>query len=179
MPQPALLSPPVRRDAPRKLLWPPVRYVYAFALADAPAHPERIALGEPISVVVPAGTRTVHDPNDWFTARVPAIPPVTGPLHIAGIGPGDTLQVTVLAIDATDPKAPPPVLTVTIAGSLGNGSDRVQIAIPAGGMARVPVRRPGGLLTAGPVLAAPEGGEATIPAAATVTLRCTRVQPRE
>jgi acetamidase/formamidase len=179
MPQPALLSPPVLRDAPRILLWPRFPYVYAFALVDSAAHAERIALGELISVIVPAGTLPIHDPHDWFASRVPVSPPVTGPLHIAGIDPGDTLQVAVLAIDAADPMIPPPALTVAITGRLGSGSDPVQIAIPAGGMARVPVRRPGGLLTVGPVLAAPEGGDATIPVAGTVTLRCTCVQPRE
>ena len=179
MPQPAVLAPPVLRDAPRKLLWPRLPYVYDFALANAPAHTERIALCEPFSVVVADGTRAPHDPDDWFARRVPAIPPVTGPLQIAGIGPGDTLRVAVLALDAADLMLmPPPMLTVAIAGSRGNGSDSAQVAIPAGGIASMPVLCPGAQLTVGPVLVGPEDGAVDISVAATVTLRCTCVQPQ-
>ncbi len=164
---------PLATDGPHHMLLPQRPYVFAFALTHPPVRAERINLGEPVTVVIADGARQPHEPHDWFTARLPAIPPVTGPLHVTGVSPGDTLEIEVLTIGAVGPMpAPLRRLTVTVTGRPSEASDPAPVTIPVGGVARIPVHRQGGMLTVGPVVASNGADDVGVPIAANVTLRC-------
>jgi hypothetical protein len=181
--QPATRTPDVAiaESGPTGFIQPTMPYAFAFALGNAPALATRIPLGKIVTVAVADGTRAPHAPLDLFAERVPIIPAVTGPVHVAGVGRGDILEIEVIALAADDSPSIDPLLATIAATSDGAGSDGelVQSAVPAGGVVRVAARQPGCLVMFGPVVARRSGngdlrGE---PVAARMTVRCTVVQP--
>jgi acetamidase/formamidase len=149
-------------------------------MGGAPTRPERIVPGEITVIEMADGACRSSQQDRWFAVRVPAIPAATGPLRVSGVAPGDTLQFEVLALEPKN-AASSARLTVAIgvAGSEGN-RDRTQAAIPAGGVLHMTAKRPGGLVTFGPVIpAGPISGEgAEAPVAAFATVRVAISPPR-
>ena len=90
-------------SGPAVFIQPIIPYAFAFALGHAPERASRIPLGKDVLIAVADGTRAPHDPHDWFAARVPVIPPVTGPVHVNGVRPGDTLEIDVIALEQDGP----------------------------------------------------------------------------
>jgi hypothetical protein len=176
-----LTAPSPTRAAPLRCIPPGLPYAFAFALGSAPPLAARIVLGEVTLIDVTSGTDGSHGRDDWFAQRVPAIPPVTGPVRVAGVSPGDMLDVEVLAIEPGDAAMGVPLM-VTIAaatGDAGRGPDVVQAAVPDGGVVRIAARRREGLLSFGPVLAGRQTGGDLLwtPVAARVSVRLSVSRP--
>ncbi len=165
---------------PRQVVQSAPPFVFAFAMGGAPARPERIVPGEITVIEIADGACRSSQQHDWFAARVPAIPAVTGPLWVSRVVPGDILEIEVLALEPRD-EASDTLLTVAIgvAGS-GVGPNRTPAVIPAGGVLRIAAEHPGGLVTFGPVVpASPISGERHgEPLAAFVTIRVAVSPPR-
>jgi hypothetical protein len=164
---------------PTVFIQPIIPYAFAFALGHVPARAARIPLGKDVMIAVADGTCAPHDPRDWFAARVPVVPAVTGPLHVDGVRPGDTLEIDVIALEPDGPGAIGSLL-VTIVGAserTGPGAKPLHATIPAGGAVRMKAQHPGGLIAFGPVLARQEGNGAPSgdPVAARLLVRCTIV----
>lgn len=162
-------------DPADKAISPPLPYVFAFALRDAPILPEPISSGEVVEIAVRHDLRSASAGHDWFAARVPEIPAATGPLAVGGIQPGDRIEVEVLTIEAEDPVISGPLrATLEIAGSSwGRGDGPVQVIVPASSAVRLKARRIGGLLSIGPVTARHPEETDVRAVAARVTVRCT------
>jgi hypothetical protein len=165
---------------PRQFVRSAPPFVFAFAMGGAPTRPEPIVPGEITVIEIADGACHSSRQDDWFAARVPAIPAMTGPLRVSGVAPGDILEIEVLALEPRDAVASTP-LTVAI-GVAGSGvrPDRAHAAIQAGGVLRMAAERPGGLVTVGPVIPArPISGERTgAPVSAFVTVRVAVSPPR-
>jgi hypothetical protein len=157
-----------------------IPYAFAFALGNAPVLDTRIPLGKIVTVAVADGGRAEHALHDMFAKRVPVIPAVTGPAHVAGVRRGDILEIEVIALEANDSGSIGPLLaTVAVANrSSGPSADQVQSTISAGGAVRVTAQQPGGLILFGPVVAmrTPEADLCGEPVAARMMVRCTVIQ---
>ena len=155
-------------------------YAYAFALGNAPVLDTRIPLGKIVTVAVADGGRAEHALHDMFAKRVPVIPAVTGPVHVAGVRRGDVLEIEVIALEANESGSTGPLLaTVAVANrSSGPGADSVQSSISAGGLVRITAQQPGGLILFGPVVARRNRGADLCeePVAARMMVRCTVIQ---
>jgi hypothetical protein len=162
-------------DVPGKLIGPRLPFAFAFALGDNPAPAAAIPSGEVVDIAVHDGTRSTVDRQDWFGARLPGAPAVTGPLTVPGLLPGDRIEVEVLTIATEDPTATGPlrvVLAVAGSGPAGEQSP-VRVLVPVNSAVRLKARRAGGWLSIGPVLArGPEGGDWRA-VTARVRIRCT------
>jgi hypothetical protein len=171
----------IAESGPTGFIQQTIPYAFAFALGNAPVLDTRMPLGKIVTVAVADGTRAPHVPHDWFAARVPVIPAVTGPVHVAGVRQGDILEIEVIALAANDSASIGPLLaTVAVASDgAGRGADPVvQSTIPAGGVVRVAARQPGGLILFGPVVARQNrnGDPRGEPVAARMMVRCTVIQ---
>jgi hypothetical protein len=182
--QPALRPPhgPIAEIGPTGFLQPAIPYVFAFAIGRPPVLETRMPLGKTVTVAVADGTHAPRAPHDLFVQRVPAIPPVTGPVHVAGVHRGDILEIEVIALTANDSAASGPLLaTIALASDgAGRAADRVQSIIPAGSIVRLAALQPGGLVNFGPVVVrascnADPSGEFV---AARMVVRCTVIQTR-
>ena len=176
------LAPPARDEPatiPRSIIRPRRPFVLAFAAPGSPRHTPRITLGEKTLVEVAGMAQRSLDPDDWFAARVPAIPPSTGPLRADGISAGDLLEIEVLALEPHGRQAPDPLLVTIAVAPDGAGSGAAQVAIPAGGMAHMQAQRPGGLLSFGPIYAGRQRGGEHVgqPVPACLTVRVTVARP--
>jgi hypothetical protein len=165
---------------PTGLIRQTIPYALAFALGDVPVLDTRIPLGRIVTVVVADGRRAEHALHDVFAKRVPLIPAVTGPVHVAGVRRGDVLEIEVIALEAIDSASIGPLIaTVAVANkSSRQGADPVQSSISAGGVVRITAQQPGGLILFGPVVArrnrrADLCGETV---AARMMVRCTVIQ---
>jgi hypothetical protein len=160
---------------PGKPIGPRLPFAFAFALGDNPAPAASIPSGEVVDVAVHDGTRPTVDRHDWFAARLPGAPAVTGPLTLPGLLPGDRIEVEVLSVATEAPTSTGPLrVTLAIAGSGPAGEQGpVRVLVPANSAVRLKARRAGGWLSIGPVLArCPEGGDwRTV--SARVGIRCT------
>jgi hypothetical protein len=167
---------PIAAEGPRTLIQPQIPFAFAFALGDSPSLAERLIPGKFTTIAVTDGSRSPSARDDWFGARIPAAPPVTGPLHVAGVRAGDVLDVGVIGVEPVDPAITDPLLvTIAIAtGETGRSLGLVQTAISAGGVARFIAQRAGGLLSFGPIVrrSDPDGDQSPNPVAALVTVRC-------
>ncbi len=166
-------------SGPAVFVQPIIPYAFAFALGHAPVRATRIPLGKDVLIAVADGTRAPHAPNDWFAARVPVFPPVTGPVHVNGVRPGDTLEIDVIALEP-DGLGSIGSLMVTIAvagGGTERGAEPLQSTMPVGGAVRVKAQHPGGLISFGPVVMRHEraGDPRREPIAARLLVRCTVV----
>src|SRR5687767_10026366 len=105
-------------------------HFYAFALGNARVQYMRILRGKIVTVAVADGTRAPQADLNLFAQRVPVIPAVTGPVHIAGVCRGDLLEIEVITLDANDSEAIGPLLaTIAVASDgTGQGADLVQSA---------------------------------------------------
>jgi hypothetical protein len=155
----------------------PIPYAYAFALGNVPVLNTRIPLGKIVSVAVADGRRAEHALHDVFAKRVPVIPAVTGPVHVAGVRRGDILEIEVIALEANDPGSIGPLLAAI---AVANGSSRpgvnpVRSSISAGGVVRITAQQPGGLIQFGPVVARGNRRASLSPerVAACMMVRCT------
>jgi hypothetical protein len=164
----------------RKVIRPPRPFVFAFALGDRGIVADRIVPGETVAIAVSDGRRPPRDPQNWFAMRVPATPPVTGPISVAGVRPGESIEVEVLALEPEDPIRTSSLrVTISVArDAAAHELAPVQVVIPAGGMVRLPTSHPGGLISFGPVLADMARNDTEIFVPARVTVRCT-VVPRQ
>src|SRR5918993_1218429 len=140
---------------PTGLIRQTIPYAYAFALGNASVLDTRIPLGKIVTVAVADGRRAEQDLHDMFARRVPVVPAVTGPVHVAGVRRGDVLEIEVIALEANDSGPIGPLLaTVGVASmSSQHGVDPVQFSISAGGVAWITARQLGGLIQFGPVVA--------------------------
>ena len=179
--QPATHAPNVAlaESGPTGFIRPTIPYAFAFALGPTPVRDSRIPLGKVVMIAVADGKRALHDPHDWFAARVPVIPAVTGPIHVNGVRPGDTLEIDVIVLEP-DGLGSIGSLLVTIAAASGRtarGAEPLQSTILAGGAVRVKAQHPGGLISFGPVVTRREGDGAPHgePLAARLLVRCTVV----
>jgi acetamidase/formamidase len=160
-----------------------IPYAFAFALGNAPVLDPRIPLGKIVTIAVADGTRAPHAPHDLFARRVPVIPAVTGPVHVAGVRRGDILEIELIALEANGTESIGPLL-VTIAVENRSSEPRansVQSAISAGGVVRLPAQQPGGLLQFGPAVLT-QGRQADArgePVAARMRVRCTVIRPQD
>jgi hypothetical protein len=164
---------------PRQFVRSAPPFVFAFAMGGAPTRPEPIVPGEITVIEIADGACHSSRQDDWFAARVPAIPAMTGPLRVSGVAPGDILEIEVLALEPRD-VASDTLLTIAIGVAGGGvGPDRTS-AIPAGGLLRIAAERPGGLVTVGPVILAHQisGERIGVPVAAFVTIRVAVAPPR-
>ncbi|MDF3040791.1 MAG: Acetamidase/Formamidase family, partial [Thermomicrobiales bacterium] len=84
---------------PRQFVRSAPPFVFAFAMGGAPTRPERIVPGEITVIEIADGACRSSRQDDWFAARVPAIPAAAGPLRVCGAAPGDTLELEVLALE--------------------------------------------------------------------------------
>jgi acetamidase/formamidase len=141
--------------------------------------PERILLDEVVCIAVADGAPRPSAPSDWFTARVPTIPPHTGPLHVSGISPGDIVKVEILALAPEHPQTGGPLrATVTITPSAdGRAPGPSQVVVPANSIVRLPAQRAGAMLSIGPVVLRLAHDGSWVPIDAWVTIRCTVVHP--
>lgn len=162
-------------DVPEKLIGPRSPFVFAFALGDAPILPQPITSGEVAEIAVHHGAPSSLADCNWFAARMPAIRPVTGPLAITGVRPGDRIELEVLTVECEDPAITGPVrVTVAIAGSeAGHADGPVQVMVPASSAVRLKAGRPGGLLSIGPVVSRQPKTRSWQAIAARVRIRCT------
>ena len=160
----------------------PIPYAYAFALGNFPVLDTRIPIGKIVTVAVADGRRAEHALEDMFANRVPVIPAVTGPVHVAGVRRGDILEIEVIALEANDSGSIGPLLaTVGVANrSSQPGADAVQFSISAGGVVRVTAQQPGGLVQFGPVVAwgNRRADRCEEPVAACMMVRCTVIRTR-
>jgi hypothetical protein len=158
----------------------PIPYAYAFALGNVPVLNTRIPLGKIVSVAVADGRRAEHALHDVFAKRVPVIPAVTGPVHVAGVRRGDILEIEVIALEANDSGSIGPLLaTVAVADrSSQPRADAVQSSISAGEAVRITAQQPGGLIQFGPVVVGRDRGtdQCGEPVAARMMVRCTVVR---
>jgi hypothetical protein len=166
---------------PTGFIQQPIPYAYEFALGlgNFPVLDTRIPLGKIVTVAVADGRRAEHALEDMFANRVPVIPEVTGPVHVAGVRRGDILEIEVIALEANDSGSIGPLLaTVGVANrSSQPGADAVQFSISAGGVVRVTAQQPGGLIQFGPVVRRDRGtDQCGEPVAARMMVRCTVVQ---
>ena len=156
-----------------------VPYAYAFALGNAPILDTRISLGRIVTVAVADGRCSEQAPHDMFGKRVPPIPAVTGPVHVAGVCRGDLLEIEVLALEANDSGSIRPLLaTVGVAkGSSQPGASPLQALVSTGGVVRMTAQQPGGLIQFGPIVARRNHGadRGREPVAARMMVRCTVV----
>jgi hypothetical protein len=159
-----------------------IPYAYAFALGTVPVLATRIPLGKIVTVPVADGRRAEHALDDVFTRRVPVIPAVTGPVHVAGVRRGDVLEIEVIALEANDSGAIGPLLaTVAVANRTSPpGANPVQSSVSAGGVVRITAQQPGGLIQFGPVVARQHRREELCeePVAARMMVRCSVIQTR-
>jgi acetamidase/formamidase len=164
----------------RKVIRPPRPFVFAFALGDSGIVADRIIPGETVAIAVSDGKRPPQDPQNWFATRVPTTPPVTGPISVTGVRPGELIEVEVLALEPEDPIRTSCLhVTISVARDVtAHQLGPVQVVIPAGGKVRLPSSHPGGLLSFGPVLADMASNDTEILVSARVTVRCT-VVPRQ
>lgn len=176
-----------QREAPRPLgasgleqgIRPEHPFVFEFAAPDTTMSKARITPGVVASVQVAGPTRGGWDADDWFAARTPAIRPVTGPIFVAGVAPGDILEIELLFLEPrAQPASAPFLATITVASGR-TGGDALQVAIPAGGLVRIPAQRPGGLISIGPVHSGQQldRERACMPVPACLSIRVTIVQP--
>lgn len=100
----APLAPNAPAAAPGEPILPNRAYAYAFAFPATPLRTCEIIPGKIITVAVADGARAPHDSRNWFSVRTPAVPPVTGPLRVAGVSPGDTIEIDLLALEPDDPE---------------------------------------------------------------------------
>jgi len=158
----------------------PIPYAYAFALGNVTVLNTRIPLGKIVSVAVAAGRRAEHALHDVFAKRVPVIPAVTGPVHVAGVRRGDIPEIEVIALEANDSGSIGPLLaTVAVANRNSQPrADAVQFSISAGGVVRITAQQPGGLIQFGPVVVRRDRGtdQCGEPVAARMMVRCTFVR---
>ena len=158
----------------------PIPYAYAFALGNVPVLNSRIPLGKIVSVAVADGRRAERALHHVFANRVPVIPAVTGPVHVAGVRRGDILEIEVIALEANDSGSIGPLLaTVAVANrSSQPRADAVQFSISAGGVVRITAQQPGGLIQFGPVVVRRdrETDQCGEPVAARMMVRCTVVR---
>ena len=158
----------------------PIPYAYAFALGNAPVRATRIPLGKIVTVAVADGRRAKHALDDVFTKQVPVIPAVTGPVHVAGVRPGDVLEIEVIALEANDSGSIGPLLaTVAIATKSSQSSVApVQSSVSAGGVVRITAQQPGGSIQFGPVVARRNRREDLCeePVAARMMVRCSVIE---
>ncbi len=170
----------VSSAGPRQFVQSAPPFVFAFAMGGAPTRPERIVPGEITVIEIADGACRSSQQDDWFAVRVPAIPAATGPLRVCGAAPGDTLEIEALALEPRDAAADSPLTVAIGVGGRGDGQDRTQAAIPAGGVLHMAAGRPGGLVIVGPVVpASPISGERLgAPIAAFVTIRVAVSPPR-
>jgi len=156
----------------------PIPYAYAFALGTFPVLDTRIPLGKIVTVA--DGRRAEHALEDMFANRVPVIPAVTGPVHVAGVRRGDILEIEVIALEANDSGSIGPLLaTVAVANRNSQPrADAVQFSISAGGVVRITAQQPGGLIQFGPVVVRRDRGtdQCGEPVAARMMVRCTVVR---
>ena len=162
---------------PTGLIRQTIPNAFAFALGTAPILATRIPLGKIVTVAVADGRRAEHALDDMFAKRVPVIPAVTGPVHVAGVRRGNILEIEVIALEANDSGSIDPLLaTVAVAiRSSGPSADLVQSTISAGGAVRITAQQPGGLIVFGPAVArrTPKADLCGEPVAARMTVRCT------
>jgi hypothetical protein len=132
-----------------------IPYAFAFALGNASVLDTRIPLGKIVTVAVADGRRAEHALHDMFARRVPVIPAVTGPVHVAGVRRGDILEIEVISLEAIDSASIGSLLaTVAVANrSSEPRANPVQCSISAGGVVRITAQQPGGLIQFGPVFA--------------------------
>ena len=180
--QPASRTPNVStaESGPTGFIQQTIPYAFAFALGHAPILDTRIPLGRIVTVAVADGTRAPYAPHDLFAERVPVIPAVTGPVHVTGVRPGDSLEIEVIALEANDSGSIGQLLaTIAVASDgAGRGADLAHSTVPAGGIVRVAARQPGGLVLFGPVIATRNrnGDPRGDLVAARMMIRCTVVQ---
>jgi hypothetical protein len=159
-----------------------IPYAYAFVLGTVPVLVTRIPLGKIVTVAVADGRRAEHALDDMFTKRVPVLPAVTGPVHVAGVRRGDILEIEVIALEANDSGAIGPLLaTVAVANRCSHSSAvPVQSSVSAGGVVRITAQQPGGLIQFGPVVARQHRREELCeePVAARIMVRCSVIQIR-
>ena len=177
--QPTRLVSPVIAHSSQKLIRPHRPFVFAFALGDSGIVADRIVPGETVTIAVSDGKRPPLDPQNWFAARIPTTPPITGPISVAGVRPGESIEVEVLAVEPEEPIRTSclRVAIAVVGDATAHKLGRVQVVIPAGGMVRLPANRPGGLVSFGPVLADVASNDTEIPVPARVTVRFT-VEPQ-
>jgi hypothetical protein len=165
---------------PTGLIRQTIPYAFAFALGDVPVLDTRIPLGKIVTVAVADGRRAEHDLRDEFAKRVPVIPAVTGPVHVAGVRRGDILEIEVIALEADESGSIGPLLANVGVANLSSrpGVDPVQFSISAGGVVWITARQPGGLIQFGPVVArrTPKADLCGEPVAARMMVRCTVIQ---
>ena len=165
---------------PTSFIQQPIPYAFAFALGSAPVLDTRIPLGKIVSVAVADGRRAERALHHVFANRVPVIPAVTGPVHVAGVRRGDILEIEVIALEANDSGLIGPLLA-TVAVANWNSqprADAVQFSISASGVVRITAQQPGGLIQFGPVVVRRDRGTDRCgePVAARMMVRCTVVR---
>jgi hypothetical protein len=178
--QPTRLLSAFTANPPGKLIRPQQPFVFAFALGDSGTVADRIVPGEIVAIAVSDGRRPPLDPQNWFATRVPTSPPVTGPISVTGVRPGESIEVEVLALE---PEEPISTRCLRVAISVARDATAqalgpVQVVVPARGMARLPTSHPGGLVSFGPVLADMASNDTQVLVAGRVTIRCTVVPQR-
>jgi hypothetical protein len=162
--------------AARRCIRQRLPYVFGFAISDAARPTESIALEEITIVEIADGMS--HSPDtEWFASRTPVMPATTGPLRVLGVKPDDILQVEVLALETVAPAVEDPVMAtigLAISETRRSGPVQIQAAVPVGGVVRLPVQQPDGLVTFGPILALGKRDEDQHwePVRASVTFRC-------
>ena len=170
----------IAETGPTGFIRQPIPYAFAFALGDDPVLDTRIPLGKIVTVAVADGRRAEHDRDDLFARRVPVIPAVTGPVHVAGVRRGDVLEIEVIGLEANDSGSIGPFLaTVAVANRSSQPDvDPVQFSVSAGGVVWITARQPGGLIQFGPVVARgnPRAERCEEPVAARVMVRCTVIR---
>jgi hypothetical protein len=173
---PAPVAPPAQ---PKPAIRPALPFIYTFAVGDTRTPVACVVPDEIARVDVSDGACRPPDASDWFAARTPAIPPVTGPLRVPGVAPGDILNVEVLEIEPHGVTQLTPLALVVQAAPSAAGHQGVQATIAAGQSASVSALQPGGLLFIGPVFAqGREIGSGIAPSiAATVSIRVTVSRP--
>ncbi|MCD6058615.1 MAG: hypothetical protein K0Q89_2145 [Thermomicrobiales bacterium] len=165
---------------PTGLIRQTIPNAFAFALGRAPVLNTRIPLGKVVTVAVADGRCAEHDLHDMFARRVPVIPAVTGPVHVAGVRRGDILEIEVIALEADESGSIGPLLATVGAASMSSqqGVDPAQFSISAGGVVWITARQPGGLIQFGPVVAR-RNRRADLceePVAARMMVRCSVIQ---
>ena len=157
-----------------------IPYAYAFALGNVPVLATRIPLGKIVTVAVADGRRAEHALDDMFTKRVPVIPAVTGPVHVAGVRRGDILEIEVIALEANDSGSIGPLLATVAVTNTSSHPSAVpdQSSVSVGGVVRITARQPGGLIQFGPVVARRNrrAEQSEEPVAARMIVRCTVIR---
>jgi hypothetical protein len=108
--------------------------------------------------------------------RLPPPSPITGPVHVAGVAAGETLDIVLEEVAAASGSASAPlIVTIGAAAHVGHpGRHALQVATSVPGYVRLPALLEGGMLSFGPVLAERDvqGERLWEPVAARVTARC-------